>query len=88
MKVHELKSWPESFAAIRAGQKTHELRRADRDFQVGDVLLLREYDPKSERYSGQSLRVVITFMTTEANSCAISKQALAPGYSILSVKLS
>lgn len=36
--------WPEQYAALRSGLKTCEFRKNDRDFQVGDVLLLREWD--------------------------------------------
>jgi len=42
---HDLKTWPEPFAAILAGTKRHEIRKADRPFAVGDVLLLREWAP-------------------------------------------
>lgn len=44
---HELKTWPEFFAATRRGHKKFELRRDDRPegFQVGDELLLREFVP-------------------------------------------
>ncbi len=44
---HELKTWPEFFAATRRGHKKFELRRGDRPegFQVGDELLLKEWDP-------------------------------------------
>ncbi len=45
MKVHELKSWPASFEALRAGHKRAEFRRNDRDFASDDLLLLREYIP-------------------------------------------
>jgi ribosomal protein L37E len=44
MTVHSLKTWPEYFEAQRAGRKTFELRRNDRNFQVGDLLVLREWD--------------------------------------------
>ena len=43
--IHELKTWPKGFEAILAGTKTHEVRPADRKFDVGDVLHLREFVP-------------------------------------------
>lgn len=45
MTIHDLKTWPEPFAAVVAGDKTHEARKNDRDYQVGDVLRLREFKP-------------------------------------------
>jgi hypothetical protein len=39
---HELKTDPAVFAAVLAGEKTHEIRKNDRGFAVGDDLLLRE----------------------------------------------
>lgn len=42
---HELKALPHPFAAVVAGEKRHEYRRADRDFREGDTLLLREFVP-------------------------------------------
>ena len=42
---HELKTWPEFFTETRSGRKKFELRRNDRDFRVGDQLLLKEWDP-------------------------------------------
>lgn len=45
--THKLKTWPEFFNATRNGEKRFELRRNDRTppFQVGDQLLLKEWDP-------------------------------------------
>lgn len=43
--THELKTWPKFFEATMRGQKRFEMRRKDRDFQVGDHLLLKEWNP-------------------------------------------
>jgi hypothetical protein len=42
---HKLKSHPEAFEATRLGLKGFDFRRDDRDFQVGDTLLLQEFEP-------------------------------------------
>ena len=43
MKTHELKLLTEYFKDVESGLKTFELRKNDRDFQVGDTLILKEY---------------------------------------------
>jgi hypothetical protein len=50
--IHELKTWPEPFAALAAGLKTFEFRRDDRGFAVDDVLVLREWAPHREWLAG------------------------------------
>ena len=85
---HHLKCWPEFFELIKAGKKTHDLRRADdRDFQVGNRLLLEEFDPDRGAYTGRTLQVNVTYITSGELPCALSKEALHPDYCILSIKL-
>ena len=84
--VHALKSWPKFFDAICQGERVHELRRNDRDFEIGDLCELREYDPALEEYSGRVLSVVITSITSAAKPCAVSEVALHSDFCILSIR--
>lgn len=45
MKTHDLKTLPVYFDAVTRGDKTFEVRNNYRDFQTGDILRLREWDP-------------------------------------------
>lgn len=61
-KTHELKTWPVFYKAIIDGSKTFEVRKNDRNFKVNDVLLLREYDPDAEQYTGSSTKRKVTYV--------------------------
>ncbi|MFJ2543731.1 DUF3850 domain-containing protein [Microbacterium sp. NPDC087589] len=84
---HELKSWPAFFGPIAAGVRTHELRRNDRCFSVGDSLLLREYDPDKGEYTGAQQLVHVTSLTSAEVPCAVSAGGLHPDFCILSIAL-
>lgn len=56
MTTHDLKIWPEFFGAVASGEKTAEIRRNDRGFEVGDILLLHEWEPTTEKYTGRVCR--------------------------------
>lgn len=61
--VHKLKTWPVYFYAVTAGTKTFEIRKNDRDFRVGDVLILQCYDPKAQTYNGQEVVRCVSCIT-------------------------
>lgn len=59
--IHELKIKPEYFAAVVSGDKTFEIRNnADRNFQVGDTLLLWEWD---EGFTSQTAERTVSYIT-------------------------
>ncbi|KQT89319.1 hypothetical protein ASG49_16185 [Marmoricola sp. Leaf446] len=86
-RIHEVKSWSEFFRPIAAGERSHELRRNDRDYQVGDFLILREYDPKLGHYTGSVCEALVTSMTSRERPCAVSDEGLHPDFCILSIRV-
>ena len=62
MASHELKTWPTHFTGVWSGDKTFEVRKDDRGFELGDVLLLREYDPGAARYTGREQTAKVSYV--------------------------
>lgn len=63
MKTHYLKVWTKQFDAVRRGAKTHEVRKGDRDYRAGDIIILRDFDPAAREYTGKCIEVQVTFIT-------------------------
>ena len=51
MKIHELKLSTKYFKDVVDLKKTFEIRKNDRNFEVGDVLALSAYDSFYHRYA-------------------------------------
>lgn len=62
MKTHELKTWPVPFHALTTFKKKFEFRKNDRDFQLGDLLYLRQWDPETMEYSHRYVIAEVTFI--------------------------
>ncbi len=65
MKTHVVKIWPDYFHAVKAKTKTFEIRVNDRNYNPGDVIILREWDPKTRKYTGRKSRHGIGWMTEQ-----------------------
>lgn len=77
--VHELKTAPKAFTAIIQGIKRFEYRKNDRDYTVGDHLLLKEYD--YHQYTGREVEVLVTYILYSPAF------GVAPGYCVMSLIL-
>ena len=80
MEHHDLKTWPEYFTAVQINVKQFEVRKDDRDFQVGDILHLHEYDPILTEYTDEVCHRKITYKL-EGGSFGVEE-----GYCILGIE--
>lgn len=78
--THALKTWPEYFDAIVEGIKQFEVRKADRDFKVGETLLLQKFDPVTQKYSGQEIKMEITYILNGGSF------GIEAGYVVMGIK--
>lgn len=62
MVIIKKKTWPEYFEAILSGKKKYDLRLNDFDANVGDVLVLEEWDPKTKKYTGRKIEKKIAYV--------------------------
>lgn len=68
--LHELKTWPLYFEQVRNGNKNFEVRKNDRNFSVGDELILKEYVPKGyyedglndDKYTGRIIHRKVSYI--------------------------
>jgi len=58
----EKKIWPEYFQNILEGIKTYELRLADFECKPGDILVLKEWNPKTKEYTGRVIEKEVTYV--------------------------
>ena len=62
MATIEKKSWPEQFKLIQSGKKNFDLRLNDFRCNPGDTLVLREWNPKTKRYTGKELKRKVSYV--------------------------
>ncbi len=74
---HALKTDPDVYDAVASGAKTHEIRRNDRDFRVGDTLLLRK-----TRYTGQQMHMRELPLEYTGDECARVVSHVLEGYGL------
>lgn len=55
-RIHRIKIEPQYFEKAAADLKPWELRINDRDYKVGDILFLCEWDPEKKEFTGKSLK--------------------------------
>ncbi|MCH7253554.1 ASCH/PUA domain-containing protein [Clostridioides difficile] len=75
--IHELKILPQYFKEVVNGNKNFEVRKNDRGFKKGDLLVLQEFDGRE--YTGLETRKEITYVLDNSDY-------LQDGYVVLGIK--
>ncbi len=60
MKAHLLKTEYRYYDSVENGTKTHEVRLNDRDFQIGDLVVLARYLGPEKGFSGSVMSFFIS----------------------------
>lgn len=79
MAVHYLKIKEEYYRDVMIGLKTFELRKNDRDFQVGDILMLIKLDDKGNE-TDQVIKKKVKYILKDC-----PQYGLKDGYTILGI---
>lgn len=79
--THELKILPEYWHAVYKGEKRFEIRKNDRDYKVGDTLILRSWE--NGQYTGHQTSVKVLYILYGTKET--EKFGLKDGYCIMSI---
>lgn len=86
MKI-EKKIWPQYFKKVKNGEKTFDLRLADFYCRPGDILILREWNPKTKKYTGRVLKKKVRYiLKTKDIKFWPKKEIEKYGFQIISFK--
>lgn len=75
-RIHNLKILPIYFTEVVSKRKTFEIRKNDRDFCVGDMVRLKEWEKGD--YTGREVTAQVTYLTDFQQK---------PGYLVFSFEL-
>jgi ribosomal protein S17 len=91
--THYLKGHPAYYMLVKMDKKSFEIRKNDRDFRVGDKIVLCEWDPSlahdrpAEGYTGSTRTGVVVSMVPSGNGISgPADEAIVPGYVVLGMR--
>jgi ASC-1-like (ASCH) protein len=62
MAIIKKKIWPEYFELVSTGKKKFELRLNDFEVKEEDTLLLEEWDPLTNKYTGRVIEKKVNYI--------------------------
>jgi ASC-1-like (ASCH) protein len=67
--IHKLKTVQPYFDEVDLGAKTFEVRKNDRNFKVGDFMVLQEWKLEGHFYTGNEIKTIITYILADEEYC-------------------
>ena len=83
--THHIKCQPPWFADVAAGRKRFEIRRNDRGFAVGDVLVLAEW--VNDRATGREVTAEVTYVLDPTAHGPAMRLGMIAGFVVLGIDL-
>lgn len=80
-RVHHMKVWPHYFDAIILYGKRFEVRKNDRNYKVGDRMVMHVWDPIEQAYTQYGCTCTITYILHGG------QLGIADDYAVLGFKL-
>lgn len=77
--THELKILPQWFKDVCSQKKTFEIRKNDRDFKIGDTLILKEWDGTD--FTGREVKRTVSYIYHGDGNYGI-----AEGYVVMAIR--
>ena len=87
MTVHDLKCEMPYFGLVANGHKTFEIQKNDRNFQDGDLLVLRNYCKNTGKYDGRYVVAKVTYVLRSDSDDLLRDFGLKEGYCTMSIKV-
>ncbi|QXO10366.1 hypothetical protein [Proteus phage vB_PmiM_ZX7] len=76
MKKHEIKIYPLYFSQVCYGLKKAELRINDRNYQIGELVCMKEYNPDTKSYTGNFVTIEITMVNDVSDFTNVNNQVM------------
>lgn len=81
--VHALKTTPPWYDDVASSLKPFEIRKDDRGYSVDDDLLLCEYIPEQDKFTGRATKARVSYLFRDDTGIP----GLEPGYVIMGLSL-
>lgn len=78
--IHDLKIQSKFYEKVLSGEKTFEIRFNDRNYSVGDILILNEI--LDQKYTGNKVTVKVVYMLNHEDF----PQGIPVGYVVMGIK--